>query len=51
LGPGGERLRAWEFFDAFPVKWKGPDFAVSSTDMAMEELEIAHHGFRVADLG
>ncbi len=46
LGPGGGRLRAWEFTGAFPVKWKGPDFAVSSTDMAVEELEITHHGFR-----
>ena len=46
LGPSAQRLRAWEFDGAFPVKWKGPDFAVSSTDMATEELEITHHGFR-----
>jgi phage tail-like protein len=46
LGPSAQRLRAWEFDGAFPVKWKGPDFAVSSSDMAMEELEITHHGFR-----
>ena len=49
LGPGGERLRAWEFEDAFPVKWTGPSFAVTSTDMAVEELEITHHGFRARD--
>ncbi len=51
LGAGGARLRAWEFIGAFPVKWKGPDFAMTSTDMAVEELEIAHHGFRAKDLG
>jgi len=50
LGPGGGRLRAWEFDGAFPVKWRGPTFATASTDMAVEELEIAHHGFRAVDL-
>ena len=46
IGPAGQRIRAWEFDGAFPIKWKGPDFAASSNDMAMEELEITHHGFR-----
>lgn len=50
MGPGGERLRAWEFDGAFPVKWTGPNFSVSATDMAIEELEITHHGFRARDL-
>jgi phage tail-like protein len=42
----GERLRAWELTAAFPVRWRGPTFAASSNDLASEELEIAHHGFR-----
>ncbi|MET0458546.1 MAG: phage tail protein [Ilumatobacteraceae bacterium] len=46
MGPAGARLRSWEFDGAFPIKWKGPDFDVASTDMALEELEITHHGFR-----
>jgi phage tail-like protein len=50
MGPGGTRLRAWNFDGAFPVKWKGPSFAAASDDMAVEELEIAHHGFRARDL-
>ena len=50
LGPGGERLRAWEFDGAFPVKWTGPTFAVESSEAAVEELEITHHGFRAKDL-
>jgi phage tail-like protein len=50
IGPSAERLRSWEFDGAFPVKWKGPDFAVSSNDMATEELEITHHGFRAKSL-
>ncbi len=42
----GERLRAWELDAAFPVRWRGPTLAASSNDLASEELEIAHHGFR-----
>jgi phage tail-like protein len=51
LGPAAQRIRAWEFDGAFPVRWKGPDFAVSSSDMAVEELEITHHGFRAKVVG
>jgi len=43
----GEIVRTWVFFDAFPVKWIGPKFAASSTEVATEQLEVAHHGFRV----
>jgi phage tail-like protein len=45
----GEPLRYWVFLDAFPVKWTGPKFAASASDVAMEELEVAHHGFWVED--
>jgi phage tail-like protein len=50
IGPSGTRLRSWEFDGAFPIRWKGPQFAVDSSDMAVEELEITHHGFRAKDL-
>lgn len=42
----GTRLRSWDFDGAFPVKWRGPTFAASAHEPAVEELEIAHHGFR-----
>jgi len=42
-------LRIWVFNDAFPVKWKGPEFAADSSSVATEELEVAHHGFWVDD--
>lgn len=48
LAADGEVLRAWEFSEAFPVKWKGPEFSADSSSVATEELEIVHHGFRVA---
>lgn len=40
----GEIVRAWELDGAFPVKWSGPQFAAGSREVAMETLEIAHHG-------
>lgn len=39
-----EIVRAWELDGAFPVKWSGPQFAANSREIAMETLEIAHHG-------
>lgn len=50
LGVGGARLRSWSFDGAFPIRWSGPNFDAGSDDMAVEELEIAHHGFRVKQL-
>jgi phage tail-like protein len=45
VSSGGTVLRSWNFEGAFPVKWSGPNFAVSEDELAIEELEIAHHGF------
>ena len=42
----GEYLRSWAVEEAVPVRWTGPTFAASSDDVAVEELEVAHHGFR-----
>jgi phage tail-like protein len=50
IGPTANRLRSWSFDGAFPVKWTGPQFAVDSTNPAIEELEIAHNGFRAETL-
>lgn len=40
------RLRSWELTGAFPVRWDGPQLAATRAELADEELEIAHHGFR-----
>jgi phage tail-like protein len=46
LDPVGARLRSWEFQSVFAVRWKGPDFAVGTSQALEEELEVAHHGFK-----
>jgi phage tail-like protein len=44
LGPDGKVVRTFAFRDAFPVKWTGPNFNAGSSSIAVETLELAHHG-------
>jgi phage tail-like protein len=37
-------LMWWDFSDALPVKWTGPDLRAESASVAFESLELAHHG-------
>lgn len=50
LGPTNAPMRSWEFDGAFPVRWIGPRFAVEAQSTPVEEIEIAHHGFRPRDI-
>lgn len=34
----------WNFRNAFPVKWSGPDFDASSSEAAVESIELVHEG-------
>jgi phage tail-like protein len=38
---GNEKVR-WNFFEAWPTKWDGPDFTAKGNDIAIETLELAH---------
>jgi phage tail-like protein len=40
----GEPVTRWNFFQAWPVKWEGPQLDSSGTDILVETVEIAHHG-------
>jgi phage tail-like protein len=44
---GTEKLR-WNFTDAWPTKWDGPDFTAKGNDVAVETLELAHEGIERA---
>ena len=46
--PGSSATRAWTFADAFPVRWSGPRIAAEGREMAVETLEIAHSGLKIA---
>ena len=48
----GIPLRAWTLRDAYPVRWRGPEFAADNFRTQLEEeLEIAHHGFSSTTFG
>lgn len=38
-------IAGWNFIDIIPVKWSGPTFNAGDEQVAIEELEFAHHGF------
>jgi len=41
---GQEQLR-WNFANAYPVKWAGPDLKGAASEVAVESVELAHDGF------
>ena len=40
---GQEQVR-WNFRNAWPSKWDGPDFNAEGNDVAIETLELTHEG-------
>ncbi|WP_166240037.1 phage tail protein [Paenibacillus turpanensis] len=42
----GEEVCRWNFFDAYPVKWVGPHLQATSGSIAIESIEIVHHGLK-----
>jgi phage tail-like protein len=44
LDSAGEAKWQWDFKDAYPVRWSGPDLRASTAEVAIETLELAHRG-------
>src|SRR5215813_13167662 len=44
LDSRGQETWRWSLKDAFPVKWLGPELKADSNTVAIESLELAHHG-------
>ncbi len=44
-----DRLQAkrWNLSNAYPVKWTGPDFKSDGNQVAVESLELVHHGMEM----
>ena len=40
----GEPVCRWNFFEAWPVKWEGPQLDTGGGEILVETIEIAHHG-------
>ena len=48
LNDAGEDKWRWNFTGAYPVRWAGADLRASSAEVAVETLELAHHGLAKA---
>jgi phage tail-like protein len=44
-------IRTWTFRRGLPVKWAGPSMNAAQSQIAIEELEIAHEGLEVVSTG
>jgi phage tail-like protein len=42
----GHEVCRWNFFDAYPVKWAGPDFNATNNNVAIESIELVHNGLK-----
>ena len=43
-----EEVRRYNFVQAWPVAWEGPAFDANAADLAVEMIELAHHGVTVS---
>lgn len=48
LTPDGQRAMAWDFRAGIAAKWSGPELNAMQDSVAVESLEIAHHGLTLA---
>lgn len=44
LDAAGAESWGWEFLDAYPVTWSGPELDADQSDVAIERLELTHRG-------
>ena len=44
LNAAGTEAVRWNFRNAWPVRWQGPDLSARGTDVAIQSLELAHEG-------
>ncbi|MDQ3855485.1 MAG: phage tail protein [Chloroflexota bacterium] len=48
LDSAGAESSRWNFVDAYPVRWSGPELRAGTTAVAVETVELAHHGLSAA---
>jgi phage tail-like protein len=47
LNQAGDPVVRWDFKEAWPCRYEGPDFYAGTSELAIETLELAHHGFEM----
>jgi phage tail-like protein len=48
LNSSGEEKWRWNFVQAYPVKWVGPDLRGGTAEVAVETVELVHRGLAKA---
>ena len=48
LDSEGNETWRWNFVDAYPAKWTGPDLGADSNAVALESIELVHKGIKKA---
>lgn len=43
-----KEVRRYNFVQAWPVAWEGPSFDANAADLAVEMIELAHHGISIS---
>ncbi|MCS7060131.1 MAG: phage tail protein [Anaerolineae bacterium] len=43
-----KKVKQWDVYEAFPVRWSGADLSTDTLQVAIESLEIAHHGMTLS---
>jgi phage tail-like protein len=41
---GKDEVMVWQFNNAFPCKWQGPDLNASQNNVAVETVDLCHQG-------
>jgi phage tail-like protein len=44
LDSAGREVRRWNFVQAYPVSWTGPELRADTAQVAVETLELANRG-------
>jgi len=45
----GQEQWGWEFHEAYPAKWSGPELDADRASVAIETLELTHNGITVME--
>ena len=47
IGPDGQEFRRWNFVEAYPTKWTGPELDSMTPNVAFESVTLTHNGIKV----
>jgi phage tail-like protein len=45
----GDVVRRWNVINAYPTKWDGPQLNTETNQVAIETLELTHHGLSLGE--